>query len=465
MKLNRRQFFMGAAASVPFFNIGCSVSPRRLKPSETLHLGVIGCGGMGWSNTNIFLQDKRVRVTVCCDPVRKAGDWNGAWRKPVGCETFKERIDRFYGDNSCRVTTDWRDVTGDPSVDAVLIATPDHWHAAIAIAAMKAGKHVYCQKPLTISIAEGREMARVAKETGVTFQVGNQGRNSSVKRIAAEIVRNGLLGECKSCRVALPSGSGGLWGVPVITEKTPLPPYFTSEGWDMWQGPAAHFDGNAFIPGIHAPMAWRWNCRYGGGMIPDLGAHELDTVQWALGTERTGPVAIENMKVSGFQKNRDLFTWAGFFDFDVVYANGFRMHVTNVAKEKGVYRGTIYHGSKGDLVEGLYSGQPVKLGMPAHLKKWREGKDLKDGDVRLYKAAGGHSHESDFIDGIYENRPIATDCEIGHRSTSISLLANMCVRLGLSGLRWDPVREVCVGPNSEDLNRLLMAPYANGWSL
>ena len=147
MRLSRRQFFIGAAASVPFFNIGCAVSPRRLKPSETLHLGVIGCGGMGWSNTNIFLQDKRVRVTVCCDPVRKAGDWTGAWRKPVGCETFKERIDKFYGDNSCRVTTDWRDVTGDPSVDAVLIATPDHWHAAIAIAAMKAGKHVYCQKP------------------------------------------------------------------------------------------------------------------------------------------------------------------------------------------------------------------------------------------------------------------------------------------------------------------------------
>jgi len=171
------------------------------------------------------------------------------------------------------------------------------------------------------------------------------------------------------------------------------------------------------------------------------------------------------MKVSGFQENRGLFTWAGFFDFDVVYANGFRMHVTNIDKEKKIYRGTLYHGSKGNLFEGLYSGQPVKLGMPAHLRKWRENKDLKDGDVRLYKAAGGHSHESDFIDGIYENRPIATDCEIGHRSTSISVLANMCVRLGLSGLRWDPDREVCVGPNSEALNRLLMAPYANGWSI
>ena len=233
----------------------------------------------------------------------------------------------------------------------------------------------------------------------------------------------------------------------------------------MWQGPAARFDDNAFIPGIHAPMAWRWNYRYGGGMIPDFGAHEIDTVQWALGTERTGPVAIENMKVSGFQENRDLFTWAGFFDFDVVYADGFRMHVTNINAEKNIHRGTLYHGSKGDLFEGLYSGQPVKLGMPAHLKKWRESKDLKDGDVRLYKAAGGHSHESDFVDGIYENRPIATDCEIGHRSTSISILANMCVRLGLSGLRWDPKQEVCVGPNAEELNKLLMAPYSNGWSL
>ena len=233
----------------------------------------------------------------------------------------------------------------------------------------------------------------------------------------------------------------------------------------MWQGPAAHFEGNAFIPGIHAPMAWRWNHRYGGGMIPDFGAHEIDTVQWALGMDRSGPVAIENLKVSGFQKDRSLFTWAGFFDFDVVYADGFRMHVTNIDSEKKIYRGTLYHGSKGDLFEGLYSGQPVKLGMPKHLRKWRENKDLKEGDVRLYKAAGGHSHESDFIDGIYENRPVATDCEIGHRSTSISILANMCVRLGLSGLRWNPEKEVCVGPKADELNRLLMAPYANGWSI
>ena len=463
--MNRRQFFLGAAAAVPLFNIGCSSSPRRLKPSETLHLGVIGCGGMGWSNTQIIMQDKRVRVTVCCDPVRKAGDWPGGWRRPIGCETFKERIDKFYGDNSCRVTCDWREVTGDPSVDAVLIATPDHWHAAIAIAAMKAGKHVYCQKPLTISIAEGREMARVAKECGVVFQVGNQGRNSSVKRIAAEIVRNGLLGECKSCRVALPGGSGGKWDVPAVTEKAPLPSYFTKEGWDMWQGPAAHWEDNAFIPGIHGPMAWRWNFRYGGGMIPDFGAHEIDTVQWALGTDRTGPVAIENLKVSDFQPDRRIFSWAGKFDFDVVYANGFRMHVTNIDNSKDICRGTVYHGALGDLREGLYGSNPVKLELPAHLKKWRENKDLKDGDIRLYKPAKGHSHESDFVDGIYENRPIATDCEIGHRTTSICILANMCIRLGLDGLRWDPEREVCTGAHADELNRLLAAPYSNGWSL
>ena len=91
--------------------------------------------------------------------------------------------------------------------------------------------------------------------------------------------------------------------------------------------------------------------------------------------------------------------------------------------------------------------------------------ELKDGDVKLYKPADGHSHESDFIDGIYENRPVATDCEIGHRTTSICILANMCVRLGLSGLKWDPVREVCTGPNAESLNGLLKAPYANGWKL
>ena len=370
-----------------------------------------------------------------------------------GRDKFREIVDAHYQGKGCRMTPDWREVIADPTIDAVLIATPDHWHALIAIAAMKAGKHVYCQKPMSFGISEGIEMTRVAKETGVTFQVGSQQRSASEFRIAAELVASGYLGECMTCDIGLPGGNKGIWGRTTDCTHQQAPAYFKPDGmWELWQGPAEHWENNAFIPGIHAPMSWRWNSRTGGGQITDWGAHHLDILQWTLGMEKSGPVAIENM-THDRDRNDRYFDWAANYSFDVVYANGFRAHVSNKFAN-----GLKFHGKKGDLY--VCRG---RLDRPEFLKKWNEKKDLKGGDKRLYAPRGGVGHEADFIDGIYSGGRTACPCEVGHRSITIAQLANICERLDISGLKWDPVKECVVG--NDEAQAMTVVKHHNGWKL
>ena len=456
-----RRFFIGVGAGT--FLGGCRglfggyTAARRPKPSERINLAVVGCGTMGRGNMEMFFRDPRVQVVAACDPVTELKEYgysaNG--RGWGGRIAFKRMADEHYKGNVCRAVVDFREIADDPGIDAVCVTTPDHWHAIVALACMKKGKHVYCQKPMSLGVSEGIEMARVAKETGVTFQVGSQQRSASEFRVAAEWIRNGYLGECMECEVGLPGGRGPYWGYPA--DKTPrkAPEYFSPGGmWDLWQGPAAHHPGNVFIPAIHAPMCWRSNSRTGGGMITDWGAHHIDILHWALGVERSGPVAVENFRSDGFGAD-PILDWAGEYSFDLVYANGFRAHVSNK-----FHNGLKFIGSKGNVYVAR-----GKLERPEHLKKWSEKRDLGPNEIRLYKPADGHGHESDFIDGIYENRPIATDCEIGHRSISACHIANICERLGLSTLKWDPAAERFAGANADAANALLEVKHHNGWSI
>ena len=448
MATTRRQFVGALSFAAPFF-LGGS---RLFAANGHINLAVIGCGTQAHTNVPTFLQDPRVRVTLVCDPVLAATGYSYNSKAEGGREPFKRIVDKFYGDTSCRMTADWREVIADKSIDAVLITAPDHWHAVMSIAAMRAGKHVYCQKPMTLGVSEGQEMVRVAKKSGVVFQVGSQHRGNSAFRVAAEFVRNGLLGDCKTCTVGLPGANGGMWGHGRGRERVKAPAYFNpASGWNMWMGPSKHWENDAFIPGIHEPMCWRWNSRTGGGMITDWGAHWIDILHWAFDVERTGPIAVENMKTN--LGDDDVFDWADQYEFDLVYANGCRAHVSSAAR-----CGLTFHGTKGDCF-----AFPGKLERPKELAKWNEKRDLKDSDVRLYKSKDGHSHESDFIDGVLERRPIATDCEIGHRSISACHIANICERLRISSAKWDPVSERFVG--NAEADRLLKVPHDNDWKL
>lgn len=467
MNLTRRDFLaMPAAFAFAGDCTGGRVAPRRPLASDRINVALVGCGTQAYGNVNQLLQDPRAQITLVCDPVveAKTGYMYNA-KSPGGCIPFKNKIDAWYKNTDCRTTTDWRTVIADPTIDAVVICTPDHWHAIIGIAAMKAGKHVYCQKPLTLSIEEGIVMTRIAKETGVTFQVGNQGRSNPARRTASEIICNNVLGKTKSCRVGLPGGSGGLWGHGLDTTRGPIPAYFTKETWNLWQGPAAHWPDNAFIPGIHEPMTWRWNRRYGNGMIADFAPHEVDTMHWAMGLERSGPVAVSNLVAGEFQENREIFSWAGSFDFDLEYASGFTAHVMSL--RPGIPRGLLYSCEAGTL--GLYSSKIEVKNLKGNditkqvLKDWKhEAANPNSKIKRLYAPENGHSHESDFLDGIYEGRQVCSECEFGHRTITTAHLANLCITQGWKGVKWDPVAERF--PDAS-LNRHLSVEYHNGWKL
>ena len=436
MNLTRRNFLAAssgaAVAGLGLFNIGCvGPSVRRPLPSERINVAVIGCGTMARSNMSAIMWDKRVQVTCVCDPVEDApsygydNDWKQKWRG--GRKPFMEMVNEFYKGKVCRAVADWRDVVNDPTIDAVMIETTDHWHAIIAIAAMKAGKHVFCQKPLTMSIAEGRRMCEVAAKTGVVFQTGSQQRSSSEFRIAAELVANGYLGDCKTCKIGLSYAHNDSHrnGFPRDSRRLKkLPDYWklTPEEWDMWQGPAKHWEDNVFIPGIHGPMVWRWSDRTGNGALPDWGAHHIDILQWAL-------------------------------EFDVVYADGFRATVCD--SDTAGFNGLKFYAPKGDLF--VTRG---KIELPEHLKKWKE-EDLLPAEKHLHKSRG--SHESDFVDGIFDPswKP-ACPCEVGHRSITVSHLANSCIKTGVKSVRWDAAKETS---DNAAINARADIKRYNGWKL
>ena len=189
----RRSFLKSALLAAPFIG-GCATSggyaaPRRPPASGRLNLAVVGCGTMGAGNMEAFLADPRVRVAAVCDPVLAATTYGYDGKHPGGRRPFKETVDRRYGNSDCRMVADWREVVVDPAIDAVQVSTSDHWHALVAVAAMKAGKHVYCQKPMTLGVSEGQVMVDVARRSGVVFQVGSQQRSGAEFREAAELVR------------------------------------------------------------------------------------------------------------------------------------------------------------------------------------------------------------------------------------------------------------------------------------
>ena len=484
-KTRREVLGMGAAvAGLGLFNIGCATSkgagaanetanaaPKDAPtfkdvppPSGRLNMAIIGCGPMGTGNMRALMKDPRVRFVSACDPIQESKYHGYNAKTLLGRDPVKRMIDKKYGTKDTKSVVDWREVIADPNVDAVLVSTGDYWHALIAAEAMKAGKHVYCQKPLTLGVSEGKVLCEIAKKKNVVFQVGSQQRSEWRFRYAAEIVRNGLLGACTRCTIGQCYAHNDGLKQGYTRDVTPgrIPDWLkgSKELWDLYLGPTEHWENDAYIPAIHSPVCWRWNSRTGNGCIADWGAHHLDILQWAMGLDANGgPVALEN--VTGDLRDPKLsnryLDQATHYSYDIVYANGFRAHVGDM--ETIGQNGLTFHGEKDDLF--VFRG---KIKLPKHLEKFTES-DLKGSDVRLYRnpAANG-SHEMDFVDCVFTGRRPVCPVEVGHRSATLCHLANIALRAGRSKVTWDPVRETFTGA-SADLNDKLVVNYHNGWKL
>ena len=442
--VTRRRFLAGALAMPVLIPPGCithqkgCVAPRRPVPSERVALGVIGYGTQGRYNTSNFMQDERVQVVAVCDCNRgsKLYGYNSgeAGGRDYGVQAVVDHLAKQTGkrdEGACRGFADFREMLEMEGLDAVLIATPDHWHATQAIAAMRRGKHVYCQKPLSLSVAEGRAICETARETGVTFQTGSQQRSDTYFKMAVEFVRNGRLGRIERVEIGLPKAWHkfyGRQGADASFEPSEVP---DGLDYNLWLGTAPM---RPYCSALQ-PLSWRSNYDFAGGVLTDWGAHHSDIVQWAFDEDLGGPVSIEKIRPVYLPPEKDIFNVAKGFSYDFVYANGARVTVSTDLEV-----GIRFYGEGGRrlfVTRGSIRTEPAAL--------IRE--KIQPSEKHVYLS---RSHERNFIDCIYSGEPTVAPAEVGHRSNTIGALAVIGLRTGYTTLKCDPRHERIIGNATAD---------------
>jgi predicted dehydrogenase len=405
--------------------------------SERVTVGVIGTGNQGFNDIRSFLRDERVQIVAVCDVNRESP---GYWENKIGGrEPARRLVEEHYGKNrpsgsyrGCDALTDFREILGRSEVDAVEICTPDHWHAIMVIEACKARKDIYCQKPLSLTVEEGRAMSYAVSKTHVVFQTGSQQRSDRRFWRACELVRNGRIGELRKVRVGLPGGRNDLTKAGARKKPEAVPAGFD---YDRWLGPAPLAP---YAP-ARCHVNFRWIYDYSGGQVTDWGGHHPDCAQWGMGTELTGPVEIRAAK--GVFPPDELWNTATEYRFEAVYENGLAMLISN--KEK---MGVTFEGSAGKIYvdRGKFQAEPKSL---------LESK-IEPNGVHLYQS---DDHFRNFIDCVRSRKPTAAPVEVAHRSITICHLGNICMRLGRDNLRWDPRSEQIIG--DDEAAKMLSRPY------
>ena len=455
--ITRRHFLQNstgtAAALMPAFMsaAGTARPGKRPAPSGRVTLALIGAGSQGTTDMRNFLQDERVQVVATCDVEKESDRYNKAFKGAFfGREPARRIVNKHYGEqdsksgggNFCEAYEDFRDVLARKDIDAVLIATPDHWHVPISVLAARAGKHIYCEKPVSLSVAEGRFLCTEIERAGVRFQTGSQQRSDIHFRMACEFVRNGRLGKIKRITVGLASHNRNNNGCADQTAPTPVP---AGLNYDLWLGPCA-----ADLPFCPARLHsnWRWLWAHGGGNVTDFGAHHLDIVQWALGMDEGGPVDIFN-PMPQWPAPGSFYQTPELFSFQFRYASGIEVTVTDGdANPSGVH----FEGENGTTL--FVKRGSIKTN-PADLLR----QSIKPEEVHLYESK---SHSRNLIDCILEKKQTICPPEIGHRSATIAHLGNIALKLG-RGFKWNPETEKIDG--NDEAMAMLTRPMRAPWNL
>ncbi|MEM0898094.1 MAG: Gfo/Idh/MocA family oxidoreductase [Verrucomicrobiota bacterium] len=448
-KTTRRRFLATAAAAVsaptiiPASALGRNGRPA---PSERINIGAIGFGTIAYVTVPGFMQDERVQLTAIADPVKDMPNYGYRAEKRGGRLPGKEVVDKHYGNSDCKTYVDFREMIEKEDLDAINVSSPDHWHAYMAIYGARKGLHIYGQKPLALTVDEGRRMSDEIAKAGVTWQTGSQQRSDIYFRMACEFVRNGRLGKLEGVDVFLPGGHKN-WSNLADRQS----PEEAPDGilYDLWEGPARH---RPYIPAL-LPLNWRHNYDYSGGMVTDFGAHHVDIAQWALGMDETGPVKFEGITGDVPDVNA-IYNTATSFEFTTEYANGTRMHVMSTDRsprgEKD--QGILFKGENGKSIF-------VKRGSIEFNPRELAREKIQDNEIRLYSS---NSHESDFVDGVYSGGATAAPIEAAHRSISIGHLANIGLRTGIKDIQWDPAKEIST---NDEVNAMLARPMREPYSI
>lgn len=427
---------MGALAStvVPAF-LSSSIA-RAAKANDTMLLGCIGVGRMGTGDMQELIYrglDANARVVAVCDLDSK----RLASAKALVEKIYAERAKEAGPYPGCKAYGDFRELLERKDIDGVLIATPDHWHAPAAIAAAKARKDIYVEKPVTYSIAEGQKLICAVRDNHCILQVGSQQRSSIYFRKACELVRNGRIGQLHTIRVCLPPDEGT--GNP---QTSAVP---ENLNYEMWMGSTAvapYAEGRVHPQDGFGRPGWLQIERYCLGMITGWGAHMNDIAQWGNGSEDTGLVEIE---AEAQFPRRGLFDVHTTFHAEGKYANGVRL-----IQETGK-AGVQFLGDEGWVD---VSREELKASDPDLLKE-----KMGPEDIKLYESK---NHMGNFLECMRSRKEPAAPVEVGHRSNSICIITHIAMKLGRK-LRWDPKTERFI--NDDEANARLDYPHRAPWVL
>lgn len=428
-------------------------------PSNKINIGQIGCGRIARAmDLPDTMQYDVARVVAACDvDIERARD-------------AKKLIEKYYAEEKGKenyvdvdVYQDYRELLQDPEIDAVVISTPDHWHAQPAIEAAMAGKDIYLQKPASLTVEEGRAMSDIVHRTGVVFQIGSQQRSVNpwpqFKR-ACELVRNGRIGEIQTVEVGLPGDPGG--GDP---SKMPVP---KSLDYDMWLGstPDMPYTEQRVHPeeGYSRP-GWLRCEQFSAGMITGWGAHHIDAAHWGMGMEYSGPVEIEaSAEFPTDDPNyKGLWNVHGNFEVTAKYSNGVTMTVGGENKQGVRFIGSegwIY-ASRGNV--GVTASDPVSEQKPT--KSFNASNpeiltsEIGENEIHLYESQEQHGNWLKCIKS--RELPIAP-AEVAHRSCSACLISHIAMKLPRK-LHWDPINERF--KNDDEANAMLSRPQRSPWGV
>jgi predicted dehydrogenase len=419
-------------------------------PGNRINIGAIGTGRIsrGHDLPGIWRYDT-ARIMAVCDL--------DAHRVEEARVLVNKHYSITQGKAYDGVTTysDYRELLANKDIDAVVISTPDHWHALIAIDAVRAGKDVYLQKPASLTVAEGRALSDAVHRSGRIFQIGSQQRSSPQFRYAAELVRNGRIGQLRTVKIGLPGDPAG--------EEEPVMPVPKGLNYDMWLGstPVVPYTEKRVHPhsGYDRP-GWLRCEQFGAGMITGWGAHHIDSAHWGMDTEYTGPVEIWG--TAEFPK-AGLWDVHGPFRTEALYADGVHMIVT------GEYpNGIRFEGTEGWIFvsrgnETVTSSDPVA--------KLRDSQALAASDPRIIKSVIGpdeihlyesKEHHGTWLDCIKSRQQPIAPVEVAHRACSACLLHHMAMKLKRK-LHWDPLKERFL--NDDEANAMLSRPQRSPYAL
>jgi predicted dehydrogenase len=460
--MKRREFLKASAIAATGLGLS-SLASRSIfganSPSNRINVGFIGLGNQSTVDLPAFLQQPDVQVVAVCD-VNKASH---GYRDPnqfLGREPGKKRVEDYYAKqrksdsySGCKMYTDFRELLANKEIDAVVLILPDHWHAIAAIMAAQAGKDIYGEKPLSLTLQEGQEMVKAVREHKRIFQTGSQYRSSPQNRLCCELVRNGRIGQLKRILTEVPGNNAVNPGPNWKPEPVP-------EGFDyeMWLGPAPQ----AAYHHDRCLYRFRFVLDYSGGQTTNTGAHCLDIAQWGHGSDQTGPVEFEDMG-SEWPEPGSLHNVATTVSFRARYADGVELVCTKTKRGFA----TRFEGTEGWVeydARGLHtSNESLKTSAigpnEIHLPRSVEGRADNDPSFRRYL---NPDHARNFIDAVKSRKDPINPIEVGHRTCSICHLGNIAMRLKRK-IQWDPQTEQIIG--DDEAKAMLSRPMRSPWHI